>query len=402
MHNAKSVTQHRDLDDVKNPFEFGRELGAGELVDREDEVREVTLTFRDRGKLFLIGPRRYGKTSILKAAEEAAARDGLVVLRHDAEAYPSLDRLAQALVAQAARDLSGNLQKASERVKRFFGALRPSVSYDVLQQSWNVSLGAASPEAPASTGLLVDVLDGLNEMAGEAGRGVAVVIDEFQHVVAREGVTAERQLRAAVQKHAHVAYVFAGSQTRLLSEMTGDPSRPFYRLGARLFVREIPRGDFTAFLRTGFEDAGFTADDEALAALLDRAEEVPYNVQRLAHTCWNRLRDGEGNALTAEFVDTSLDRLVRQDDPFYTQMWNALTRAQQSALLAIVREGGRELYSRRVLRSVGIAQGTMQRAAAALEAAGIVRTEEELGAVRIRLEDPFFAAWLRIIGALRT
>ena len=35
---------------MKNPFEFGRELGANELVDREAEIAEVVETIR-RGLL---------------------------------------------------------------------------------------------------------------------------------------------------------------------------------------------------------------------------------------------------------------------------------------------------------------------------------------------------------------
>jgi hypothetical protein len=50
---------------MTNPFEFGRELGIGELVDGNNEVAEVKEVIRSGRKLFLIGPRRYGKTSIL-------------------------------------------------------------------------------------------------------------------------------------------------------------------------------------------------------------------------------------------------------------------------------------------------------------------------------------------------
>jgi hypothetical protein len=41
-----------------------------------------------------------------------------------------------------------------------------------------------------------------------------------------------------------------------------------------------------------------------LTAILEEAEDVPYNVQLLAHHCWNMLRDrGRGAALSAAHVD---------------------------------------------------------------------------------------------------
>jgi hypothetical protein len=38
----------------------------------------------------------------------------------------------------------------------------------------------------------------------------------------------------------------------------------------------------------------------------------------------------------------------------------------------------------------------MQKALKALTERGIVREEQTLGAVRLRLDDPFFATWLKV------
>ena len=97
----------------KNPFEFGRELNADELVDREAELELVRRTIVNRGRLFFIGPRRYGKTSVLHAAEELLSREGVVVLRHNAEACESVSLLAQALLTGAARRLAGTAEQVS-------------------------------------------------------------------------------------------------------------------------------------------------------------------------------------------------------------------------------------------------------------------------------------------------
>ncbi|HET7321963.1 MAG TPA: hypothetical protein VFI96_05680, partial [Longimicrobiaceae bacterium] len=349
------------------------------------------------GTLFLIGPRRYGKTSILAIAEEEARKKGVLVLRVNAEAYPTLDLLVQELLAKAAGSLGGNVQEAGERIGRFFGRLRPSVAYDVLDQSWSVSVAAAAEAAPTQATLLVDALDGLERLALEAGQRAVVIIDEFQQVVAQEGVGAEQQLRAAIQTHRQVGYVFAGFGTRALVDMTSDPARPFYRMGERRFVGPVPRDDFRPFLRRGFTEAGLRVDQAGVEAILDAAEDVPYNVQRLAHACWSALRDQPDARLTAPFVQATLERAVRQEDPFYTQLWNGLSRTQQKALLAVVRRGGAGLYARDSLAAAGLGQSTMQTALAALERTSVLRTDGESASNRYRFEDPFFAAWIRLV-----
>ena len=118
-------------------------------------------------------------------------------------------------------------------------------------------------------------------------------------------------------------------------------------------------------------------------------------MQRLAHACWNSLRDGRTTPLTAGAVAAVLDRLVARDDPFYTQMWNRMTTPQQKALLATVDEGGRGMFAKAVLRRYGMALSTMRTSLEALVRSGITREEEARGSVRQVLEDPFFAAWLR-------
>src|SRR5277367_6307924 len=108
---------------MKNPFEFGRELGASELVDREDEVAAVIQAVREGNKLFLIGPRRFGKTSILKAAEDHLKTKPSVVLRFHAESYPTLDFLVAALIAAAAKGLKGRVERVGEQIRSFFSRL---------------------------------------------------------------------------------------------------------------------------------------------------------------------------------------------------------------------------------------------------------------------------------------
>jgi AAA+ ATPase superfamily predicted ATPase len=384
-----------EVHDARNPFEFGRELNETELVDRSEELDLVERTITNRGKLFLIGPRRFGKTSILKAVEQRLTTRGAVVLRYDAEAYESLDLLAQALLTGAARKLAGPLERAGDVVRRAFGKLRPEVSYDVVEQKLSVTIGTRDTRSAAELPVLSQVLGGIEQMAADADGPVAVILDEFQQVVAEGGEAAERQLRSAIQTHRHVAYVFAGSKTRLLADMTGDPARAFWKLGERHFLGPIPRDEFASFLRRGFETHRHDAESDAVDALLDIAEEVPYNVQRLAYTAWELLRVAAGAPLTRTAVEKALERIVQQEHPAYAQLWTSLTKVQKKVLKAVIVEAGRNLTSAEVLRTHALAPSTMHKTLGILDDKGIVREEEARGATRYRLEDPFLGAWLR-------
>lgn len=332
----------------------------------------------------------------LAAAGEAAAREGVIVLRFDAEKFESLGLLAAALLTGATRALQGPLERTIELVGRVAALLKPEMTIDP-EGKLSVGLGA-SRVARGELPLLTDALDAIEALAKESDSEVVVILDEVQRVVVDHGIAAERQLRSTVQQHSRVGYVFAGSATRLLNEMTSQPNRPFYRLGARLFLDRIPRDEFAEFLRAGFLYGGIECADGACEHLLDRAEEVPYNVQRLANETWEMVRAGGGGPLSAEQVDAALERLVRREDPAYTQIWTTLRRNQQVALKIVIDERGERLLRADVVRKTGLSSSTLQDALRSLESMDFIRPES-IGGRRYRLVDPFMAAWLRVVQA---
>lgn len=379
-----------------NPFQYGRELAPAELVDRRADVAAVVHAMLHGGKLFLVGPRRYGKTSILRAAEDAVlARKG-VVLRYDAEAFTSLELMAGRILADTASRLTSSVHRAGLAITEFFKSVRPTATYDAVEQKWSVSL-AGTPGRQEGAPLLADVLDGVERAASKTRKPVALVIDEFQKIVA-DGppAEAEAQIRAAIQRHSKVGYVFAGSDTRLIADMTANPKRPFYKLGDVRFVGPLPRSDFAEFLGEGFTAGGIRLTPGSVDAVLDLAEDVPYNVQLLAHEAWELTRSARTPVLTPERVLAARNTAALRNDPIYSQLWASLTAPQQKALLALHRE--REgLLSAAVARRYNIAVGTMQKALQALVLKGIVREEALLGTNRLRFEDPLFAAWVELV-----
>lgn len=76
------------------------------------------------------------------------------------------------------------------------------------QSEWKSSIGVTPAASAGNIGLLVDALNGLEELASEQKeKRTALIIDEFQEILSSEGVTAEKQIRAAIQTHKNTAYI---------------------------------------------------------------------------------------------------------------------------------------------------------------------------------------------------
>ncbi len=379
-----------------SPFRFGGEVSSEDLVDRVEEVATVERVLSQRERLFLIGPRRFGKTSVLLAAATRARAKGVKVLSVNAEEFVTPEALAGELIRQGTALLSGSLERGIGKAAKFFRNLKPTVAYDPLVDTWSV---AVSPDKSGGleTKAITEVLNGLEELAASRSERVAIIIDEFQQVVAADGVPGERALRAVIQRHQHLAYVFAGSATTLLTAMTSDHNRPFYRLGSKLFLGPIPRADFLEHLRQGFADVGATLTAEVAAEIFGYSEDVPYNVQRLAHEIWTTTTAGEGAAITGEAVEAALLRLIATETPTYGRIVSQLTSAQLKTLVAVAAEpAGYVLTATDTARQYKLAVSTLRRSLTSLEDKGLLRRDFGVpGAVYWRYEDPFFGAYVR-------
>lgn len=394
---------------MKIPFKYGERLNSDEVIDREEEIADVMRCLQNGRKLFLIGPRRYGKTAILIEAQERLQRESqAAILRVNAEYFPSLDLLVREIISKTAAQTESGVKKTGDRVKRLFQQLRPEISYNINEQTWTATIGVAAEatEPYQQVKLLTDALDGLEKAAKQSrGTTFGLIIDEFQQVIELGRRQAEGQIRAVIQEHQSVGYVFAGSNTRLLTEMVRDAARPFYRLGDLRFLGPIPRSDFHQFLRTQFEKGGFRiagtpegpeGKDDPVTAILDAAEDVPYSIQLLAAECWEEMNIRNRKQLSAEVVRNAIERIAMKFDPLYSQEWTRLTSNQQKTLIAVVREKGARMQSLDVTKVIGKGAGTVRKSLESLMAQKILRPEEKQGKIFFRLEDPFFGHWIRI------
>src|ERR687897_2529614 len=109
-----------------NPFVYGEVVPVSAFVDRETELDRLTRDLLAGQKIFLISPRRYGKSSLVAQALRAAARRGALVVDVTVSSYSSyvafLEGYARALVSVETR-----LDRARTWLRDLLGAVRPEV-----------------------------------------------------------------------------------------------------------------------------------------------------------------------------------------------------------------------------------------------------------------------------------
>jgi uncharacterized protein len=384
----------------RNPFRYGADFGPEDIVGRKDEIVHLERAIRDGQRLFLVGPRGFGKTSILHAAQANLSRKGAIVLYVNAETSPDVGKLIGEIVAGAAAQVYEGLEDGIQKAGRFFSHLEPTFRFSAVEQEISVSIGIDLFAGKyRQMEVFADTLDSMDRLAHGLpnSRPLALIIDEFSTLMARFGVIAEGQIRSVVQRHRNVGYIFAGSNVGLMMDMTTQYKRPFYHGGDHLYLRSVPAADFAAWLHKQFTESEFeVSGSEPVLRILSLAEDVPSSVQMLAHNCWDELHSGSRTKLTVALVEMVFEQTVQSLDPSFKETWNRLTLLQQKTLIAVLYGKGQRLKPAETARSINSPASSVRSALRALYNRNILWDDWNHGELRVRLEDPFFAHWIRM------
>jgi len=329
----------------ENPFVYGEVVPAASFVDREEELARLSADLLAGQKVFLISPRRYGKSSLIRRALAGADRGGSLTVEVTVSSYSSylafLEGYTRAVLTAETR-----WARALTWLREAIGAARPEVRLETGPDGVaGVTVAFPAIRTARDVARLAPDVFALPARLAEArGQRVIVALDEFQAIGAFNGGSVEEVLRAAVQHQRRVGYVFAGSEPSLMEAMLG-PRRPFYRAGPVMRLQKIPLEPFAAFIEARLRKTGFRPEPGLGQALFELAGELPYDVQRLAHELWDDARALRLKVVGVDVLHATLSRLLAEHAVFFEAAWQRLTLGQRGVLRALVLEGGHSLLS---------------------------------------------------------
>jgi hypothetical protein len=376
---------------MDNPFVYGEIVPVAAFVNREVELDRLGRDLHAGQKVFLISPRRYGKSSLVRQALRSLARGGAITVEVQVSSYSSyvafLEGYARALASAETR-----LDRARSWLRDMLSGMRPEVRIEPDEAGRSqiaVSFPAVRTDRDVSH-LAQQVFDLPKRITELRRRRMAIALDEFQGIAAFNGGSVEHALRAAVQQQRQVGYVFAGSEPTLMERMLGR-NRPFYKAGPVMRLQKIAPDRFAKFIETRFRATGFKPAPGLGAAIVDLAGNLPYDVQRLAHEVWDDVKADGGRTADLEDLHETLKRLLGEHETLFEGTWQRLTLAQRGALRAAVLEDGRELLSADVRARHRLSgSSTVQASLAALVREDILTRD----GTRYAVVDSLFREWI--------
>jgi uncharacterized protein len=355
-----------------SPFDYTGPLPAERVRGRDELLADLTRRVTVRTPTALLGPRRFGKTSVLgrlaaDMTEVASITVDLMPVQSSLDAAKSLlDALmdAEAGVAQEATKISASLGVNLVALRAEIRSTRSSARSD-----------------PASA--FADLADTLVKTA--LRRPTLVVFDEFQQIAAVPNGTAV--LRSKLQHHyKEIGLIFAGSAPSAMRDIFANPDQPFLHQADVVAIGPLTLPAAQQIIDGGFAETG--RQPGAVASLIhDFTGGHPLRTMQAAHAAWTHAVGVPGDQAWGEaLADLRRTRMRTEVSGIYEQ----LSTVQRKVLRILAHAGS--IYGTAANRLELYSKGSAQRARESLLADGHII---EGGNGRDRVTDPFLADWLR-------
>jgi uncharacterized protein len=258
---------------MSSPFVYEEPIKPPEqLADRVAELALLRERAGETRNSRLEGPRRYGKTSLLKAALDAADKEGFVPIYVNFLGVLSTADVTDRIERAYREQLDGPL-------KQWFAGIVSTLRPRLKATPGGVGV-EISPET--QTPALLDRLSLPRRLQERHGRQCAIAFDEFQDVV-RVSDALAGTMRSELEQHGSAAgYIFSGSHPGLMRDLFSDRRHAFFAQAKPIPLQRLGSEDLADYIGVRFQEGGRDAG-EALELLLSTADGHPQRAMLLAH-----------------------------------------------------------------------------------------------------------------------
>ena len=355
----------------ESPFPYHGPLSPERVTGREEIARDLAERLMERRLTALLGPRRYGKTSLLKRVTADLHDVGPETIWIDLYELNSMADLAGA-IDQGLAAVQGPLRRVLDSVSE-------TLSFRLGFLGVELTRSARHRPDPvlALRGLLRVLIDAAQR------HPLIVVFDEFAGIADVKG--AAGLLRTELQHHyRELGIVFAGSQPSTMRLLFTDRAQPFFAQADLIELGPLDDGAVVDMIDGGFAETGRAAGPIS-RKVADFVAGHPQRAMQLADASWRRTAPGE--TATDNTFDEALADVRRSVDSGSERLFALLPHGHQKTLRVLA--GGGSVYGT-AAQVLSLSAGTATAAVEALTGNGdIARTNDRLGVV-----DPLFADWI--------
>lgn len=315
---------------MKAPFQFGSLAEKENFIDRVEDRALLKQLLLSGIHVMLISPRRWGKSSLVKAVGEelTAENKNVRVCYIDAFSISTEAEFYRVFASRVMTCAASRFKRGIEEMKKFLtGAVPQLVIRDKVTEFVTFDLRFQPQEKDK-----LEILELPEKIAAAKGLKIIVCIDEFQQLAnIPQYPDMEGKMRSVWQQQHNVSYCLYGSKRHMMTEIFNDSAKPFYRFGQVIWLKKIDERYWVEFIVNAFERTGKSISIEFAKRICDITQCHSWYVQQLSFFIWSST-DAE---VTEEIFNRSLQRLIDTNAPMFQNDVEQLTASQKAMLRAV-------------------------------------------------------------------
>ena len=335
---------------MQNPFSYTGIVRGEAFCDRETEQTELLKFIKGSQNVLLYSHRRYGKSSLIYKLFTRLQRQRPPINALYVELYGTLSEkdFVTAILASL-NQIESKLEKLVKLVRGAIRSVKLGMSIDPITGSPGVSVSFDSGYNEAMLSNVLGLLGSLSEK-----RKLMVVFDEFQEIANYKQKGFEKRLRAIIQQHENISYLFCGSQRHILTEIFTNKNRAFYKLAQSYPLAKIQTDQYVPWAQKLFLKKGKRIEAQLVEEVIFRCENHPMYVQQFLFYLWEE----KITEFSLESVDEIELRILQTSHNEFLNLWDSLTLNQKKTLKLILFTGGREMFYASALQAVDLNAGS--------------------------------------------
>lgn len=255
-----------------NPFSHSGIVTGEAFCNRVQELKDLVYMARHAQNVMLYSHRRAGKTSLihqlmLTLKKKRPRIDGIYI-----DLYGTVDE--RDFIEAVFTGLT-QIESKMERLFKLASGLKLSGTVDPLTGQPSISVFMRADDRPKYFDNAMQALAGY-----AAKRKLLVVFDEFQEIAKYTESGFEKRLRAHIQQHVNIAYIFSGSQKHILNQMFNASDRAFYHMATSYPLRPIAMVDYVKWAGAIFHKRDMDLDETIIRDIVVRCNFQPMYIQQ--------------------------------------------------------------------------------------------------------------------------
>lgn len=324
---------------MNTPFQYGTLATKENFVDRVEDRAQLKNFLSSHINVMLVSPRRWGKSSLVKAAMNELQQEdkSIRVCYIDAFSIASEAEFYRTFASQVIACSSTKIERRIQDAKKFLTGVVPQI---VIKDDITNFMAFDIKFIPQERDKM-EILQLPEVIAKERNIHIIVCIDEFQQLAnLPEYKDMEGKMRFVWQHQQHVSYCMYGSKRHMMMDIFNNSNSPFYRFGQLIFMQKIAKKEWVPFIIKSFEKTNKHISEEFANLICDTVECHSWYLQQLCYFIWNNTSD----TVSQENLKTGLNQLLNTNAPMFMSDTEQLT-ASQIEMLRAIKDGVQQLSS---------------------------------------------------------